>query len=227
MCGRFSLTVDGQLLMEELRLTRIPDWYVPRYNVAPGQLVLAARDAGGERRAGQLKWGLVPSWAEEPSIGYRMINARSESVREKPSFRSAFEKRRCIIPADGFYEWRKEGKAKIPQRFVMKSRRPFAFAGLWETWRPKGGAPGEPIHSFTILTTEANEVVSPVHDRMPVIIPIEQLDLWLDPEVPGDGVEHLLKPYPAEEMESYEVSTIVNSPKNDNESCIEPRSAAG
>lgn len=221
MCGRFTLTESGQVLMEELGLTWIPEDFRPRYNIAPSQLILAARDGDEGRKAAMLKWGLVPSWAKDPSIGNKMINARSETVGEKPSFRRAFDRRRCIIPADGFYEWRKEGKTKIPVRFRLRDGRPFAFAGLWEAWRPPGGD-GEPLFTCTILTTTANELVQPVHDRMPVILSQESLDLWLDRDVPGQGVTSLLRPYPAEEMEAYEVSTRVNSVVNDDPECIRP-----
>lgn len=221
MCGRFTLTASGQLLMEELGLLSIPEDYRPRYNVAPGQPILAARDGDEGRKGAMLKWGLVPSWAKDPSIGNKMINARSETVAEKPSFRRAFDRRRCIIPADGFYEWRKDGKRKIPMRFRLRDGRPFAFAGLWEAWRPPGGE-GETLFTCTILTTAANELVQPVHDRMPVILTQEALDLWLDREVPGDGVASLLRPYPAREMEAYEVSPRVNSVANDDPELIEP-----
>lgn len=219
MCGRFTLTATGQVLMEELGLLSIPEDYRPRFNIAPGQLILAVRETEGGRRAAMLKWGLVPSWAKDPSIGYRMINARSESVSQKPAFRQAFERRRCIIPADGFYEWRKEGKAKIPMRFRLRGRRLFAFAGLWES---NTIAAGEPLLTCTILTTSANELVRPIHDRMPVILTDEAIDLWLDPDVPGEGVRPLLRPYPAEEMEAYEVSPKVNSATNDGPELIEP-----
>ena len=221
MCGRFTLTESGQVLMEELGLISIPEDFRPRYNVAPGQLILAARDGDEGRKGAMLKWGLVPSWAKDPAIGNKMINARSESVGERPSFRRAFDRRRCIIPADGFYEWRKEGKRKIPVRFRLRDGRPFAFAGLWEAWRPQQGD-GETLYTCTILTTAANELVRPVHDRMPVILSQELLDLWLDRDVPGEGVASLLRPYPAEEMEAYEVSTRVNSVANDDPECIRP-----
>lgn len=221
MCGRFTLTQSGQVLMEELGLISIPEDYRPRYNIAPGQPILAARDGDEGRKGAMLKWGLVPPWAKDPSIGNRMINARSETVGEKPSFRRAFDRRRCIIPADGFYEWRKEGKRKIPVRFRMRDGRPFAFAGLWEAWRPPDGQ-GETLFTCTILTTDANELVQPVHDRMPVILTERSLDLWLDRDVPGEGVASLLRPYPAEEMEAYEVSTRVNYVANDDPELIEP-----
>lgn len=219
MCGRFTLTETGQVLMEELGLISIPEDFRPRFNIAPGQLILAARDSEGGRRAAMLKWGLVPSWAKDPSIGYKMINARAESVSEKPAFKRAFEKRRCIIPADSFYEWRKEGKAKIPMRFCLRSRRVFAFAGLWEGYT---SGDGETLFTCTIVTTAANELVQPIHDRMPVILTGAAIDQWLDRDLPGEGVRPLLRPYPAEEMEAYEVSPRVNSVANDDPDLIEP-----
>jgi len=219
MCGRFTLTESGQVLMEELGLISIPEDFRPRFNIAPGQLILAARDGDGGRRAAMLKWGLVPSWAKDPSIGYKLINARSESVGEKPAFKRAFDRRRCIIPADGFYEWRKEGKAKVPLRFRLRGGRLFAFAGLWESYTDGTGGT---LFTCTILTTTANELVQPVHDRMPVILTGEAIDLWLDRDVPGEGVRSLLCPYPAEEMEAYEVSPRVNSVANDGPELIEP-----
>lgn len=169
-----------------------------------------------------MRWGLVPAWAKEASIGHRMINARAETVAEKPSFRRAFESRRCLAPADGFYEWRKlEGsRAKIPMRFVLKSREPFAFAGLWDIWRkPDSGE----LRSFTIITTAANELLRPIHDRMPVILRPEDEEKWLDPGLSDPNrLSSFLKTYPAEEMEAYEVSTRVNSPKNDDPACLTP-----
>jgi len=219
VCGRFTLTQTGPVLMDELGLLSIPEDYRPRFNIAPGQLVLAARDSGGQRRAAMLRWGLIPPWAKEISIGDKMINARSESVSQKPSFKRAFEQRRCIIPADGFYEWRKEGRAKIPMRFRLRGGRVFAFAGLWES---NTRVADEPLFTCTILTTTANELVGKIHDRMPVILTGEAIDMWLDPDVPGDGVRPLLRPYPAGEMEAYEVSPRVNSAAHDDPELIEP-----
>lgn len=214
--------------MDELGLTDIPADYRPRFNAAPSQFILAARDGGKGRKGAMLRWGLVPSWAGDPKIGNKMINARSETVSERPSFRNAFEKRRCIIPADGFYEWRKEDGKSFPVRFRLADDRVFAFAGLWEYWKPPGGSETEAaldtetLFTCTILTTEANELVRPVHARMPVMLSGEAIDKWLDQDLPGDAVRHLLRPYPADTMESYDVSRHVNSPANDNEACILP-----
>lgn len=226
MCGRFTLTQEGEVLLERFRLQALPPEYRPRYNIAPGQPALSIGLRAGERRASMLRWGLIPHWAKDPKIGYSLINARAESVREKPSFRVPFERRRCLIPADGFYEWRKEGRRRIPFRFVLKKRVPFAFAGLWDAWRPPGEPQSEPLYTFTILTTAANELVARVHDRMPVILAEEEAwDLWLDPEVPGEGVAHLLESFPADAMEAYEVSPVVNSARNDTPECIVPAAA--
>lgn len=227
MCGRFTLTLPGELLgeilLEQLGLAIIPEDYRPRFNVAPSQSVLAARIGSQGREGVMLRWGLIPYWAKDPKIGYQMINARSESVSEKPSFRGAFQKRRCLIPADGFYEWRSVGGKKMPVRFRLRGNRLFAFAGLWESWQPPRDE--APVETFTILTTSANELISPVHERMPVIIDLDDtdaVDLWLDRSVPGDGVRHLLRPFPAEAMEAYAVSPRVNSPKFDDEACVAP-----
>ncbi len=174
---------------------------------------------GKKRRGGTLRWGLVPHWAKEAKIGYKMINARAEGIEEKPSFREPFRKKRCLIIADGFYEWKKVDDRKQPYRFVMKDRKPFAFAGLWETWK-KGDAP---LHTCTIITTTPNAVTEDVHDRMPVILKRRDYDRWLDPSNQGvDELKSLLVPYPAQEMELYAVSELVNSPKNDVADVLSP-----
>lgn len=197
--------------------------FSPRYNVAPSQSVAVVRQIADSsaRQLAFLKWGLVPSWADDPKIGYRMINARSETVATKPAFRSALKKRRCLIPADGFYEWQKQGKAKQPFHFSMRTGEPFAFAGLWEHWH-KGD---HTIESCTILTTEANELVAPVHDRMPVILPPTVYDQWLDPTMTqADEVTDFLRPYDPSVMRAVPVSTVVNSPANDLPGCLGPPS---
>lgn len=180
---------------------------------------MVANDA--PTRLSLMRWGLIPSWAKDTAIGNRMINARAETLAEKPSFRKAFEKRRCIVPADSFFEWRKtNGKTKIPVRFVLKSREPFAFAGLWETWRKPDG---QELRSFTIITTAANDLLRPIHDRMPVILRQSDEGKWLDPSAADAAkLTLLLAQYPAEAMESYDVSTLVNSPRNDVPECIAP-----
>ena len=191
----------------------------PSYNIAPTQLVLAVTN-DGQRRAELMRWGLVPFWAKDIKIGYRMINAVGETAATKPAFRAAFKKRRCLILADGFFEWRKDGKEKIPTYIFLKSQEPFAFAGLWETWK---SPEGETVKSCTILTTKPNEFMEPIHNRMPVILSGETEALWLDPmtEEP-DVLQPLIQPAPAELMESRIVSSLVNSPKNNSPECVVP-----
>lgn len=168
-----------------------------------------------------MRWGLVPFWAKEASIGYKMINAKSETLTEKPSFRKPFKEKRCLVLADGFYEWGKtDKKNKVPYRLVLKNRQPFAFAGLWDIWKTPEG---DKLLSFTIITTSANELMESIHDRMPVILHEKDEAKWLDPEFKDtEKLSSLLQPYPSELMEAYKVSTIVNSPKNDTLACIEP-----
>ena len=192
----------------------------PNYNVAPTQEVPAvvAGNGGGDRRLEMLRWGLIPSWADDPGIGARMINARSETVAEKPSFRRAFKERRCLIPADGFYEWQKTNGGKQPHYIRMKNGRPFAFAGLWESWKGDGNE----IRSCTILTTNPNDIAGEIHNRMPVILPPEGYEVWLYPDVrETDQLLSLLAPYPPSDMEAYPVSRRVNSPSNNEPSCVE------
>jgi putative SOS response-associated peptidase YedK len=193
----------------------------PRYNIAPSQSIAAIRVApeARQREFVRLHWGLIPPWAKDRKIGYSTINARAETVDSKPSFRSAFKKRRCLILADGFYEWQKsEDKKKQPFHIHMKDNRPFAFAGLWERW--KGG--GEEIESCTIIVTEGNDVMKPIHDRMPVILDPADYGLWLDPEADNASqLRELLQPYAGDDLEADPVSTLVNSPKNDVAACVE------
>jgi len=229
MCGRYTLTQPLPFVEEHFQLRTLAptvlELYAPRYNIAPGQPVLAVVEAPGGRRAGWLRWGFIPSWAKDPAIGYRMINARSETVAEKPAFRRAFRARRCLLPADGFYEWQAVGGKKQPYRFRLRSVPLFALAGLWETWTPPDG--GEAIVSCTVLTVAANEVVGEVHHRMPAMLAPDQYGAWLDPEADVPTLQSLLRPYPAEEMESYPVSPEVNSAKNDHPGLIEPLKAKG
>jgi putative SOS response-associated peptidase YedK len=219
MCGRYTLTVPVEILAEEFGVTGPLPEVPPSYNIAPTQEVAAVLTDDGERRLEMLRWGLIPSWADDPGIGSRMINARSETVPEKPSFRRAFRERRCLILADGFYEWKRTNDGKQPYYIRMEGGRPFAFAGLWESWR--GGR--EEIRSCTILTTEANDRVSNIHHRMPVILAPEDHELWLDPDVrEADLLLPLLAPYPDDVMEAYPVSRFVNRPTNDDPRCVEP-----
>jgi putative SOS response-associated peptidase YedK len=201
----------------------------PRVNIAPSQEVAAVRLGPGEAgRGGRhfvwLRWGLVPSWAKDPGIGNRMINARAETVAEKPAFRAAFRARRCLLLADGFYEWKTESGRKQPYRITLADAGPFAFAGLWERWAdPQGGARGgATIESCTIITTVANPRLKAIHPRMPVILDPAAVEPWLDPETPGAEARALLRPYPAEALIHYRVSPRLNSPANDDPALIEP-----
>jgi putative SOS response-associated peptidase YedK len=218
MCGRFTQRADPKRIAGEFRVAEVPPMEA-RYNVAPTQDVLAVHESPGGREATFFKWGLVPSWAKDASVGAKLINARAETVQEKPSFREAFKRRRCIIPADGFYEWQRTGGRKQPFFFRMRDERPFGFARLWERWE---GAGGEVINSCAILTTEANEVLRPVHDRMPVILHPDDYEMWLGGNARElDLVREMLRPYPAEEMVGQPVSTSVNSPHSQGAGLIE------
>lgn len=224
MCGRYKLTTPIGALAEEFGATGSLPEVSSRYNIAPTQEVPVVLVGGGERRLEMLRWGLIPSWADDPQIGSRMINARSETAAEKPSFRRAFRERRCLIPADGFYEWQRTENGKQPYYIHMKNGSPFGFAGLWESWR----GPGDyELRSCTILTTEPNELLAPIHNRMPVILQPANYELWLDPDVrEAELLSSLLGPYPEGSMEAYPVSRRVNSPANDEPSCIESAARA-
>ena len=219
MCGRYTLRTPVEKLAEEFGFDASSVEVPPNYNVAPTQEVAAVLSEGGERRLELLRWGLIPSWADDPGIGSRMINARAETAPEKPSFRRAFRERRCLIPADGFYEWKRTDGAKQPYYIRMRKGRPFAFAGLWETWNDDGGPE---IRSCAILTTAPNALAGEIHDRMPVILPASSYDAWLDPGAEKEELVALLAPYPEAEMEAYPVSRFVNSPSNNDPRCIEP-----
>lgn len=223
MCGRFTLYAKGEILAGEFGVPA-PVAAVPRYNIAPTQDVAAVRESpsGGVRGIARLRWGLVPSWAKDPTIGSRLINARSETVREKPSFRAAFRRRRCLVPASGFYEWRRTERGKQPFYVRMRDGRVFAFAGLWDRWEGPGGGV---VESCAILTTGANAVLAPIHDRMPVILERAEYGRWLDPALAdADSLAPLLVPFPPEGMTAYAVSPRVNAPSNDDERCVEPLS---
>lgn len=223
MCGRFTLRTPKERVAREFDLQEMPQ-VDARYNIAPTQSILAVRQVEDEREAVMLKWGLVPSWAKDASMGARLINARSETVTEKPAFREAFKRRRLIIPADGFYEWRRMDGKKQPYYFQMRDQEPFGFAGLWDRWRSAGG---DVIESCTILTTEANELLRDVHDRMPVILYQDDYQLWLDEDVRQQDLrKDLLRPYSAQKMISYPVSASVNSPRNHNSELIKPLESA-
>lgn len=218
MCGRFTLAVDPSLLLKLFPGLVLPSDLVPRFNVAPTQPVLGIFGARG-KHAENFHWGLIPFWAKNKGIGASMINARAESLAEKPAFRRAFEKRRLLIPADGFYEWRKDGKVRTPFYIRMKTGEPFAFAGVWEKWASKD-APEDAVRSASIITVAANELVAPLHDRMPAIIPAADFERWLDPE--NEQPAALLKPYDADPMTMYEVSRVVNNANNETPECVAP-----
>ncbi len=221
MCGRFSLATDTIDVMEAFPEFVMPDEFKPRYNIAPSQNVAVVANTG-QNKVEDFRWGLIPSWAKDPKIGYRMINARSETLSEKSSFRTAYLRRRCLILADGFYEWRQKpgSKTKVPIYIRLKSGTPFAFAGLWEMWRPRDDAP---LLSCTIITTEPNQMMEQIHNRMPAILKPEAYESWLDPqERRPDELDELLGPYPAEDMTAYPVSHFVNNPLNDSPECIAP-----
>jgi putative SOS response-associated peptidase YedK len=221
MCGRFSLATDQKTLAETFTEFEIPEELGPRYNIAPSQPVAVVVN-NGQNKVEFFQWGLIPSWAKDPQIGQRMINARAETLAEKPSFKTAYRRRRCLVLADGFYEWRKEpnSKAKTPMYIRLVSGEPFAFAGLWESWHR---ADDSTILSCTIITTTPNEFMAEIHNRMPVILPPDAYAAWLDPaERNPDQLQGFLKPYPAEQMTAYPVSRVVNSPQNDTPDCIVP-----
>jgi putative SOS response-associated peptidase YedK len=221
MCGRYSLSVEMKELLAYFGLIELGFAYNPRYNIAPGQDIPAVIARQGRLRSGMLRWGLVPSWAKDPSIGSKLLNARAETAAEKPSFSGSFRRKRCVIPADGFYEWRKlQDGRKQPMRIRLKDSPLFVMAGLYDTWiRPDGSK----LHTCTILTTEPNELMASIHNRMPVILHKEQIMDWLDPEMGDVGRLHeMLRPFPADRMTAYAVKTTVNNVKNDSIDCILP-----
>ncbi len=221
MCGRFTLTVDPAELKQAFADYTFPAQFAPRFNIAPAQPILAIPN-DGKNAADFFVWGLIPKWAKDPSIGSRLINARAETLAEKPSFRGGFKYKRCLIPADGFYEWKSQpgAKTKTPYFIHMKDRQPFAFAGLWDEWNaPDGGT----IRSATIITTEPNKLMATLHNRMPVILNPADYAQWLDPAPrTPESLIPLLKPFPAEAMSAYPVSTLVNKPENDRAELVVP-----
>jgi len=210
MCGRFSFSPNEIIIEERFDLEIEEGIYTPRYNCAPTQN-LAVISNNDPYRLSFYRWGLVPFWAKDLSIGNKMINAKSETILEKSSFKAPFKRRRCLVPADGFYEWKKEKEGKVPVRILMKDESLFGMAGIWDTWK---GEDGVLVNSFAIITTHPNELMESIHNRMPVIIHKENEDEWLR----GDNINYLtefLRPYPSEFMKAYAVSTLVNSPRND------------
>jgi putative SOS response-associated peptidase YedK len=217
MCGRFTLRASPTEVQEAFQLHEAPR-IEPRFNVAPSQQVLALRQSElGQVEPVFFRWGLIPSWAKDPKIAWTLINARSETAAEKPSFRWAFKARRCLIPADGFYEWLKLGKSKKPARFTLRGERLFAFAGLWERWL---SLEGPAVQTCTILTTSANEIVRPLHERMPVILEPYRYHAWLDPETTVAEVQRWMVPWPADDMTVVPANPIVNSPRNEGPECL-------
>jgi putative SOS response-associated peptidase YedK len=221
MCGRFTLFEADKILSKEFGVSGFSS-LSPHYNIAPSQPVAAVRvaPAGTGRELALLRWGLIPSWSKDPTIGNRLINARAETAREKPSFRNAFRRHRCLIPTNGFYEWQRQERGKQPYFVRMRDERPFAFAGLWDRWEsPDKGV----IETCTILTTAANAVLAPIHDRMPVIIPPADYTRWLDPALLNtESLTPLFAPFPPEDMLAFPVSSRVNAPTVDDEKCIAP-----
>ena len=221
MCGRFTLTIDSEELQEQFPGFTFPAAVAPRYNIAPGQPLLAIPN-DGKLTADLLTWGLIPTWAKDPSIGSRMINARAETLAEKPSFRGSFKYKRCLIPADGFFEWQATPgtKLKVPFFIHLREHATFAFAGLWDSWQ---GPDGSVIRSCTIITTQPNSIMSPIHNRMPVILDARDFEAWLEPAARTPAsLQSLLRPYPAERMQAFVVSTFVNRPANEGPDCIAP-----
>ncbi|HSE89793.1 MAG TPA: SOS response-associated peptidase [Candidatus Binatia bacterium] len=222
MCGRFTATFEFSHIQVRWNLDCDLPPYKPRFNISPEQTfpnipVIVRHKGGNECRL--MHWGLIPHWVEDPSIGNQMINARAETLTELPSFKLLVDRYRCIIPADGFYEWRKEGKRKVPMWVHLRSREPFALAGLWDIWRKPDG---RKLESFTIITTEPNELIQPIHNRMPVILRPDDEEQWLDTSRTFVKAKSLLKPYPEELMDAHDVSPIVNSAKYDGPECIQP-----
>ena len=220
MCGRFALKAPPRSIQEHFHLPETV-YLSPRYNIAPSQSIAVVRHLPGEnfRHLDMLRWGLIPHWAKDMKIGYRLINARSETLAQKPSFRTAFKKQRCLIVADGFYEWKHSGKTKQPYFVNLNTGNVFGFAGLWESWKSPDG---NIVESCTIITTSPNELIREIHDRMPVILHPEQYETWLQDSPSVHTLQQLLMPYPADEMEIFRVSSEVNSPQNDSPTCLVP-----
>jgi len=222
MCGRFTITSPAHVLADEFGLAAVASSFGPRFNLAPTQSVPVVTN-WTQRTLELFRWGLIPSWSRDPAVGNMLINARCETVADKPSFRDAFERRRCLVLADGFYEWKKRGREKTPMYVRLKSGRPFAFAGLWEGWLSDEG---EVIRTCTIVTTDANDALRPIHDRMPVILDAAARERWLA-EASVAELEALMRPYPSDALEVYPVSPRVNSPGSDDPRCIEREAPRG
>ena len=223
MCGRFTLSSSGKRLREHFALSAVPEEIIPRYNIAPTQPVLVIPNRS-QRLLREARWGLVPHWADSLAVGHRMINARAETLATRAAFRAALERRRCIIPADGFYEWKREGTQRAPFFIHPRGGELIGFAGLWDIWRSPHG---ESVASCTIITTAPNELIAPLHDRMPVILDPKTYDAWLSPRPqPAEALLPLLVPAPSNALEFYPVSPLVNSPNNEDPACILPAGSA-
>ncbi len=218
MCGRYSLTKPIKTLKEHFQAIAVALEHDKHYNIAPSQRVPVILAGAQGREIHALRWGLIPSWAKDPDMGNRLINARAETVHEKPSFRSSFRKRRCLVPADGFYEWQVRDEGKFPQYIRMRTGGLFAFAGLWSEW----DSGQETLRTFTIITTTANRELESIHHRMPVILLPEQYDGWMDPETSSAPLKNTLRPSGEGLLDHYEISKAVNSPKNNGAECIQP-----
>ncbi|SFB16426.1 Putative SOS response-associated peptidase YedK [Lentibacillus halodurans] len=219
MCGRYTLLADELEILQEFGIDQPIEDYQPSYNIAPGQNVLAIIHDGKQKRAGYLRWGLVPSWAKDEKIGYKMINARSESAHEKPSFKQLMARKRCLIVADSFYEWQQGENEKQPKRIQPGNRALFAFAGLWDKWENDG----KKLFTCTILTKEANDFMQDIHHRMPVILPKDKANAWITAgdQTPAEA-HHFLESLETEDLQAYNVASYVNSAKNNDEGCIAP-----
>ncbi|WP_303984222.1 SOS response-associated peptidase [Niallia circulans] len=221
MCGRFTLFTDFETIIDRFNIDSAIEesLYNPNFNVAPSQSVLSVINDGEKNRLGYLRWGLIPPWSKDMKIGYKMINARSETISEKPSFRNSYKKKRCLILADSFFEWKRTEERKIPMRIKLKDNQPFGMAGLWESWK---SPEGETIYSCSVITTQPNQLMTEIHDRMPVILKPEDEQFWLDPtNTDINSLNKLLVPFDFEQMEAFEVSNEVNSPKNNSPSLIQ------
>jgi putative SOS response-associated peptidase YedK len=213
MCGRFTLRTPQNVLVTRFMLETTPSLF-ERYNVAPTQESLVVRAMDGHRQGVFMRWGLIPSWAKDSKIGASLINARAETIAEKPAYRTAFQRRRCLVPADGYYEWKREGKRKLPFLYERKDGAPFALAAVWDSWQG--------METFSVLTTSANELAQEVHDRMPVILSELDYAPWLDDKVPAADLLPLLTPFPASDMTCRAVSPTVNNARNEGPECITP-----
>jgi putative SOS response-associated peptidase YedK len=219
MCGRYWLKSEKKVIINEFNIYEVLTDVKPDYNITPSRNVLCVTKNGNNKLV-SMRWGLIPHWAKDEKIGFRTINARADTLAEKPTFLKPFQSQRCLIVADGYYEWRKQGAQKTPLAFQLKSHKPFGFAGLYDRWQSPNN---DIIVSCTIVTTEPNKLTTPIHNRMPAILSSKAYDVWLDKNIHDlQKLLSLLVPYNSEEMEAYEVSSMVNSPQNNNPNLIKP-----